>query len=174
MYVTVEKKVLSLNNKNVNRKQHAKHIIIVLRKPSALAIHPEEKLPANPPEAIIIMVTPRIFCASATEEIFCDHVGAQEKIAHRPISIAPNIIEPDKRFFLFDASKSWLLKFSFVLFVICFHVYVTSEREKKINKMLSSKTGKTLEISFMTRFFGCLNITKNICQILFNTFSFHS
>ena len=70
IYVNVEKDVLSLNSKNVNKKQAAKHISMVLRKPIALAIHPEAKLPAKPPEAMIMIVSPRIFCALETEEIF--------------------------------------------------------------------------------------------------------
>ena len=46
--VTGETDVFSLNTTNTIIKQTAKHIIIVLRKPIAFAIHPETTLPAKP------------------------------------------------------------------------------------------------------------------------------
>ncbi len=87
---------------NVSVKQTAKHIIIVLRKPIVFSIHPEKKLPVNPPAANIITVKPRCCCASTAERL-CTHVGAHEKMAHKPISIAPNITEPLNKLLLYSA-----------------------------------------------------------------------
>ena len=87
--------VFNLNTANTMIKQAVKHIIIVLRKPIALATHPEMMLPAKPETANIIIVNPRSCCATeASGVMLCTHVGAHENTAHKPISIAPNIIDP--------------------------------------------------------------------------------
>ena len=88
-----ETAVFNLNTTNVMMKQAAKHIIIVLRRPIALAIQPETMLPPKPEIANIIMVNPRrSFARASLPEILCIHVGAHGKrTAHKPISMAPNI-----------------------------------------------------------------------------------
>ncbi len=76
-------------------------MIIVLRRPMALAIHPDTTLPTRPQIARSIIANPPIPCAfSSLPAMLCTQVGVQEKIAHRPISIAPNINAPVTRFFL--------------------------------------------------------------------------
>ena len=109
--VITDTSVFNLNTTNTITKQTAKHIIIVLRRPIAFTTHPEIILPVKPATANIIIVKPRSCCAfAASPVILCIHVGAHEKTAHRPISIAPNIREPVSRFFLYPGAKSFLLK----------------------------------------------------------------
>ena len=99
--VEAETAVFNLNTTNVMMKHAAKHMIIVLRRPMAFAIHPDTMLPPRPEMAKTIMVSPRrSFAFASSPVILCIQVGAQEKTAHKPISIAPNITEPEARFFL--------------------------------------------------------------------------
>ena len=123
-------------------KQTAKHIIIVLRKPIAFTIQPEKKLPIIPPPARIIMVVPRSCCTSADVEMLCTHVGAQENIAHKPISMAPNTTEPTNKFFLPAGAKSCSFDFSFAAFkfLLVFHFSDSGKTNKAI---IASDTGIT-------------------------------
>src|SRR5665213_883858 len=99
--VEEETAVFNLKTTNVIMKQAAKHIIIVLRSPIALATQPDTTLPPKPEMANTIIVSPRrSFAFASFPVILCIHVGAHEKTAHKPISIAPNITEPETRFFL--------------------------------------------------------------------------
>ena len=126
--------VFSLNTTKVIMKQSAKHMIMVLRKPMAFTIQPEKKLPTIPPPASIIMVAPRCCCTSADVEILCTHVGAHEKIAHRPINMVPNTTEPINKFFLQAGAKSCLLMLSFLCTdsLLIFH-FSDSGKVKKAN-----------------------------------------
>src|SRR5580704_16427876 len=88
------KTVLVLNNRKENTEQATKHRIIDLRRPIALTSHPDRKPPVSPPIPNIIILKPRSFWASAKGSRLCIQVGSQEKMAHRPISIVPKIMEP--------------------------------------------------------------------------------
>src|SRR5689334_283031 len=105
--------LLSLNTTKLMMKHTAKHISIVLRRPIAFTIQPEKKLPTMPLPARTIIVKPRCCSTFVDFEMLCTHVGAHEKIAHKPISIAPKITEPVTKFFLMFGAKSLSLVFSF-------------------------------------------------------------
>src|SRR5688572_24479674 len=89
-----EKVVFKPNNRKDKIKQAEKHMIIALRTPNPLDIHPEKNPPVNPPAPSNIMLKPRCCPPSASVNKLCTHVGSQEKIAHKPISIEPKMIAP--------------------------------------------------------------------------------
>src|SRR6476646_7089772 len=89
-----EKDELVLNNTNDKIEQTEKQSSIDRLAPIALVNHPDKKPPVNPPIPSIIILKPRRFCPSPTEIRFCIQVGIQEKIAHKPMSMAPKITEP--------------------------------------------------------------------------------
>ncbi len=117
--------MFNLNTMNVIIKLAAKHRSMVLRKPMALAIQPETMLPIKPEVASIIIVMPRRLAAFAALFVMLSiHVGAHENTAHKPISIAPKMMEPFMIFFLCDDAKSLLLNnfFSADILLFCFQL----------------------------------------------------
>src|SRR5688572_18676345 len=89
-----ENELLNPKSKAETTMQPVKQNIIALRTPSAFETHPEAKPPLSPPAPSNIMAMPRSFWPSVAPSKLCTHVGIQENIPHKPISIDPKMIEP--------------------------------------------------------------------------------
>lgn len=73
-----------------------KQIIIDVRIPKALEIHPDENPPVSPPIPKSIIAIPLSSCPSVWCNKLWTQVGNHEKTAHRPINIDPNMTVPCK------------------------------------------------------------------------------